>query len=344
MNKNNSRNTDFVAVNFDRLWKYFPLRRSTKEEIKGFLFCMFPILFNRWIIFLNWKNARVYRNRQITIWKKEYWKRRFNDPYQIMLNNPLAATGEIKSLAVVVHVFYPDIFNEIMEHLSKVSHCKMHLYLTGEVNYLEKINPSFQQKFETIVFHNCPNRGRDILPFLMVLPKVINDGHQVVLKLHTKGSNHLNRRDHWRKHLFANLIGDGAVSRALKIFASNKHIGMVGPAGNILPMLNYYGSNAEIVRELSHKLGVNDEELRDLNFVAGSMFYARIEALLPLMKLDLGKENFEDEAGQKDGTLAHAVERLFPVGLIVANLQLADTDYKHENPVLTINKNHYYTS
>jgi O-antigen biosynthesis protein len=61
------------------------------------------------------------------------------------------------------------------------------------------------------------------------------------------------------------------------------------------------------------------------------------------MSLNLSDENFENEAGQKDGTLAHAVERLFAVGLIKSGLQLADSNYNENHPVIMVNKNHAFT-
>jgi lipopolysaccharide biosynthesis protein len=187
------------------------------------------------------------------------------------------------------------------------------------------------------------NHGRDILPFLKILPRVFNDGHQVVLKLHTKGSNHLNRSELWRHDLFQKLIGSGKIDRAMAIFDSNPGIGMIGPAENILPMHNYYGSNANMINTLSQQMGLELKYLTDLNFVAGSMFYARKESLLPILNLNLSDQLFAPEAGQTDGTLAHAIERLFAVGLIATDLQLADTAYHEENPVLMVSKNHYFS-
>ena len=58
-------------------------------------------------------------------------------------------------------------------------------------------------------------------------------------------------------------------------------------------------------------------------FVAGSMFVARRAALTALASLELDEGEFETEAGQTDGTLAHAVERVLTFSAAAAGLRVA---------------------
>lgn len=335
----------YVFHDFDKVWKIFPVRRPIKESVKSLLFNWFPGIFQNWEIYQNWKHARVYKNRRLKFWQLKYWERKLFTNYTINLksfDDSLNRTSLETRLAVIVHAFYTDIFQEIYEALLRVEKTNISLYLTGPENILNEIKAALSQNSLPVQYFPVKNHGRDILPFLTVLPKVFEDGHTLFLKLHTKRSNHLNRRDHWRNDLFSKLIGNKSVDRVMEIFHLNHTIGIVGPYGNILPMSLYYAANGRRVKEVALKMGVADKQLQDLNFVAGSMFYARKEALKPVLDLNLSETDFEPEAGQKDGTMAHVVERLFAAGLIKSNLQLADTAYNSEKPVLTVSKvNHF---
>ncbi len=118
---------------------------------------------------------------------------------------------------------------------------------------------------------------------------------------------------------------------------------MVGPSTHILPMHLYYGANALTVMHLAQEMGIPSPKLRGLNFVAGSMFIARTSALKPLLVLNLTPDLFEPENNQTDGTMAHAVERAFSIGLIKSGLQLADSAYDPNKPALQVSRAHYFT-
>ncbi len=60
-------------------------------------------------------------------------------------------------------------------------------------------------------------------------------------------------------------------------------------------------------------------------FVAGSMFWFRPQALAGLAALAVEPGEFEPEAGQRDGTLAHALERFVGFAVAAAGFRIAET-------------------
>jgi lipopolysaccharide biosynthesis protein len=96
-------------------------------------------------------------------------------------------------------------------------------------------------------------------------------------------------------------------------FKRSNDLALVAPEGHILSMDTYWGSNADSVRYLCRRMGVAGPDVGCSFFPAGSMFFVRLDALRPLLDAHIGEHEFEGESGQVDGTLAHAIERIFGV-------------------------------
>jgi lipopolysaccharide biosynthesis protein len=344
-NLNSMNNQKIKVIDFDVLWRVIPMNRPEKEAIKTVLFTVFPFFFKHWAIYQNWSNAAVFRKTNHNILQVRWWQMRFSNQYKeriVGVRSENVKSSE-SSIAVIIHSFYPDILIEILNYLERSDLNNLKLYITTpEDKYDETKNILKLRAIEYRIFI-VENLGRDILPFLHVLPEVIHNKHDIVLKLHTKKSNHLNRKDEWKDRLFENLIGHGRLQKAIQIFNNNPEIGAIAPTGNILTMRYNYGANADRVRSLAHSLGVEDAQLGDLSFIAGSMFYIKTVALLPLMALNISEADFETEAGQTDGTMAHVIERLFVLSAKIASYQLADTDFDSNSPHFTVTKIHYFT-
>ncbi len=58
-------------------------------------------------------------------------------------------------------------------------------------------------------------------------------------------------------------------------------------------------------------MGIALSEDAILDFPSGSMFWARSSALRPLLDVGLTFEDFSEEPCEIDGTLAHAIERIY---------------------------------
>jgi len=92
-------------------------------------------------------------------------------------------------------------------------------------------------------------------------------------------------------------------------------------------MDSYWGSNENNVLNIAARIGASREQVFNLDFSAGTMFFCRTEPLLLLIKM-ISDSDFEVEAGQTDGTFAHAVERIFSVLMHKLGLSILDTELK----------------
>lgn len=209
----------------------------------------------------------------------------------------------------IVHAWYPEVLPELLLQLA-ASALPWRLLVTTSPDQAAAVQARLQDcvfPYELIVLDN---RGRDILPFLHAAERLLRDGVDVVLKLHTKRSTHLPNGDAWRTELLQRLAGADRAARVLQAFAQEPALGLVAPEGHLLPLADFWGGNRAAADYLLRRTGHSDARLEQARFISGSMFWVRLQALRPLLDSGLCPSEFEAEQGQLDATLAHAVERL----------------------------------
>lgn len=219
-----------------------------------------------------------------------------------------------KKIAIVIHVFYLDVFEEILKYIQSYSGLDYKLYISTVSDLLDEVLKLIYDvnvtDYEVV---SVRNHGRDVLPFLGILPNVIAGGHDYLIKVHTKKSLHRGDGDIWRSELFDGLLLESNINQMISIFQEDKSVGIIAPDSHIVPMNYYWGSNSRAVELLCEKIGFDIKKLSQMTFVAGTMFAARVEALKPILHLRLTEDDFDPELGQVDGTLAHAIERFLSV-------------------------------
>jgi lipopolysaccharide biosynthesis protein len=233
--------------------------------------------------------------------------------------------ANVDVLAIVIHAFYADVFTKILQSLNSLS-VPIKIYVTTTFEQEDKIRQILISIGYDFYLLSVVNHGRDVLPFFKIMPEVIRDGHTVLLKLHTKKTEHRKDGDIWMEDVLSKLAASDKVERYFHLLNSDEGIGMIAPAGHIISIPAYFGSNKERVLRISKRLGFSETDLMDTVFVAGTMFYAHIAALQPILKLAFTDKDFELENKQVDGTLAHAIERCFSISCLSANLKLISTD------------------
>lgn len=229
--------------------------------------------------------------------------------------------------AVVLHLFYPELWPEIRAGLAPLQGA-YDLYVsvpdTAEADDFAEL----LSDVPGAMLLPFPNRGRDVSPFLTILKGIHTLGYRQVCKLHAKRSLHRADGDRWRRSFLDQLLGSpDHVGKILRAFAEDAQLGMVGPSGHWLDYKRYWGypaSRPDHLRELACELGVSDTDFATLHFFAGSMFWCRPESLAPMFHT-ISPDAFDVELGQIDGTLAHELERLFAAVCHSTGMRVADS-------------------
>jgi lipopolysaccharide biosynthesis protein len=215
-------------------------------------------------------------------------------------------------VAVVVHLYYSDLLEEICGYLTNIAQ-PFDVFVTTpfEADVATIIN-RMSTIACSVTVSLTENRGRDIAPFLDLYRSGALDRYTAVLKLHSKKSTYSESGTEWRRDIFRALAGNSmTVQKSVQLLAAGR-VGVVGPHKYYLTAEDFWGANDPKMRQLVRAMGFppTDETLA-LGFFAGSMFWFAPAAFKPLQTIAAADLVFEAEAGQQDGTLAHALERLF---------------------------------
>ncbi len=234
------------------------------------------------------------------------------------------ASGFVNSLstAVIAHVFYPDMLSEILKYAMNVP-SPAELFVTTDTDEKKQLLEKQlreQEHFKTWEVRVVQtNRGRDISAFLLDCSDIItNPEFDVVVKLHSKLSaqDPASVSGWFREHLFQNLLGTaGYATHIWKSFADDPRLGMVFPPVihmGVPTMGNGWTLNREPAKKLASRLGITVpfDSVTPLS-PYGSMFISRRVALEPLVAAAFDVSEFPDAEGYRDGSVAHALERLF---------------------------------
>lgn len=220
-------------------------------------------------------------------------------------------------IALHIHAHYVDLLPKIMSRLG-INDFLPDLYVStssqGNIGLINSLLDSYAGKVCDIRL--VPNVGRDIGPLLTAFGKTICEEYDIVGHIHTKKSAHVESEigEKWFHFMLGNLLGGpegGAMGdNIINFLAKNPNVGLVFPDD---PNICGWDKNLADARALLDSMGYKDLVLPTyFNFPIGTMFWARTKILEPLIELDLGWGNYPPEPLPIDGTILHAIERIFP--------------------------------
>jgi lipopolysaccharide biosynthesis protein len=240
--------------------------------------------------------ARWRRNRAV-------WKR--------LRKKPLADT------AVIVHLYYPDVWPVIRESLIRLQDVPSDLFITLPTQQ-RHLAATIKADFAGASIFEVPNRGRDVAPFLYVASRVIGLRYEYVLKVHSKKSVHRDALHGWLQDILTTLLpAERDAHTSIMETLRRPDTGLIGPKDQYFTLPFHYEDNRNHLRRIlavacseAHARKV-DQHVSDYGYFAGTMFWARMDAIASIVRQDFRSGDFEEERGQIDSTLAHGLERAF---------------------------------
>lgn len=228
-----------------------------------------------------------------------------------------------------LHVHYPELLLDITTRLSRNRVLPdLLVSVTTEPTRTAVVSQLREYGGSVVAVQLVPNRGRDIGPLLTAFGRRILSDYDYVGHIHTKKTTAVKDAAMgatWYRFLLENLLGGESGAMADSILATLNDDPSIGMAFPDDPHVVGWGGNRAIAEELAARLGLGPLP-EHWNFPVGTMFWARTEALAPLVGLALDWEDYPEEPLPYDGTLLHAIERLLPLALSPSQLRFATTN------------------
>ena len=221
--------------------------------------------------------------------------------------------------AVHLHLYYVDIAETLLKRIAD-SGSNYSLFVTTDstekLEQLKELARLHRLESRILSAQVVSNRGRDVLHWLNLAAKL--NEFDLVGHFHTKKTDW---SESWVGESWLSDMMDALIDPAdeiLSMFESNSDLGIVIPdipyVYKIKPKVDPWGQNRELCMRLWEKMGLQPEiDFMSLNVPVmpfGNMFWYRPAALKPLFDLEFELEEFPEEPFPKDGTVAHALERL----------------------------------
>ena len=221
------------------------------------------------------------------------------------------------SLAVHLHLYYLDMWTEIKGYLANIGDYPYDLYVT-----MTEDNPEIEREIKKFKpdakIWIVENRGYDIGPFIDFLHHIDLDKYDYILKIHTKSTtrdvlthvNHFYLKNwEWSKLLWDGVLKTPERVKIIMELLADESVGMVGSWFLVTKTLKNTNQVTEACHSVMKKMGF--EKPKKIAFIPGTMFWVKSKLMEPIKK-NFQLADFEESgASGVDGSLAHAMERVF---------------------------------
>ena len=282
--------------------KFFPL--GTKR--RNFLFHLKHRL----------KNFKKKFSRRINLNSKDFLccNGKILDKYQNIQSDCHELKTIHKKIAIHLHLYYKDLLEEMIGYLNNMPF-SFDLYVSvvdeKDNNYIISRLKTIS-KVQHVIIQITKNSGRDYGPMMVAFGKRL-EKYDYVCHIHTKKSLRMGAsQDRWRRHLLDGVLGSKSLIRKIFYLFEYENIGIYFP--DSIDSAPYWSNTWMGARNLGVKvcsqLGIPFQDQYQ-DFSVGSMFWVRTDAAKDVFHKKWIWDEFGEEQGLNDGTLAYVFERLF---------------------------------
>lgn len=227
-----------------------------------------------------------------------------------------------QKIALIMHMYFPDLIPECV-HYASMMPTYADIYITTNT---EEKRQAIIDAFKVVECNKLdvrvvPNKGRDVGPFLVESREYIYD-YDIICHAHDKKVGQLSPGtvgQSFSHKCFENVLRSREqVENILNLFEENPRMGIIMPpppnhSEYFITLGLEWGLNYSNTVELAEKLGihVNMNEQKEPIAPLGSVFWARTDALRKVFDYPWSYEELPEEPLADDGTILHAVERIY---------------------------------
>lgn len=260
------------------------------------------------------------------------------------INRDVSLNKKKVTIAVHLHLYYEELLEEFLVYFSHIPE-PFDLYISckeGCDNKRISEKVKMNSHINKVVVRECINRGRDLAPFYVLFRNELQE-YEYLLHVHTKKSLYTGEdKQEWRHWALDGVLKDEkSVVQCLKSLRDAEPRGglVFGEMVSSLPIMAlHWLRNSENGRNILSRMHMTMDG-HMLFYPVGSFFWAKRNAIQPLFDLKLSYQDFEEECGQIDGTLAHALERV--IACVVQQRGYGIYIFNPETGKMALNKSYY---
>lgn len=224
-----------------------------------------------------------------------------------------------EKVAIVMALYYEEDMSNYFSYLSVIPEDIAVFVISSKEKILQEAE-YLKTRYKNLQVIEKENRGRDLSALLVAFRPYIKE-YDYLCFLHDKKMKHVSLEEDislWIENLWGNMVGSQRYIRKAIALLRDEEYGILlppKPIGTYLDSMytDAWDNDYENVVQLAQKIQIVKKiEREDKDFVSlGSVFWCRTKALEKIFSYHWEYTDFSQEPMPDDGTISHAIERIF---------------------------------